>query len=72
MERMKGIAVNLSNVVRDSKSLGSESFYEAAGCQAPFFRLRHSVLLTAVNRANGFLIREASACLERTRRASDF
>jgi len=41
------------------------SFYEAACCQAPF-SLMTWVTPSVVNRASGFLIREASICLEQT------
>jgi len=44
---------------------GSEYFYEAACCQAPF-SLKTSVTPSIVNRASGFLKREACICLERT------
>jgi len=40
-------------------------FYEAACCQAPF-PFYMSVTPSVVNRASGFLIREAVICLERT------
>jgi len=45
--------------------MGNEYFYEAACCQAPF-PLCMSVTPSVVNRASGFLKREASVCLERT------
>ena len=45
--------------------MGNEYFYEAARCQAPF-RFYMSITPSAVNRAGGFLKREAFVCLERT------
>ncbi len=45
--------------------MGNEYLYEAACCQAPF-PLYMSGTPSVVNRASGFLKREASVCLERT------
>jgi hypothetical protein len=64
-ERKDGIFVSSSNVVRKVKSLGDEYFYEAACCQAPF-PFYMSGTPSVVNRASGFLKREAVICLERT------
>ena len=44
---------------------GNEYFYEAACCQAPF-SFKTWVTPLVVNRAGGFLKREACICLERT------
>jgi hypothetical protein len=45
-----------------------EYFYEAGSCQAPFFVIGYmsSSLLFVVDRASGFLIREALICLRLT------
>jgi len=48
-----------------NKSRGIEYFYEAACCQARFL-LYTLVTPSVVNRASGFLKREACICLERT------
>ena len=57
---------SLSNFRRASflKSIDN-FFYEAACCQAPF-SLKTSFTPSVVNRASGFLKREACICLERT------